>query len=248
MTGCSAGYHIHRSDGIETLYHKDHNGNKRTIYVLHKNGRLKIHDKQDPLIQQFLASYSQNDVTGRQDVDQLMAETSEAKRRLLIQKLKRIGRIKAAKKRAESDPIYVLVHDTELGPVLSQRIGSVGKTKDRIRQLVAKEMEADQIITIGDIPTWDVEVKLKSYFKEAQALNIKTHKRVSVTAFHFEAHVRSNYLPEDCRTITGLGHWMEFRKVIQETICRVNRFIKERVGSNIPKNREPFHTPDAQRA
>jgi hypothetical protein len=246
VIGCSSGYHIHRSDGVETLYHKDHNGNKRSIYVIHKNGKLDIHDKQDPLVQQFFACCTEIDQTRRQDVDPIMAEKSESKRRSLTQKLKRIGRIKAAQKRDKSDPIYVLVHETELGPLLTKSIGNIEYTRNRIGKLVTEKMEADEIITLADIPTWDVEVQLKSYFKETQTMNIKTHKRGSVKAFHFEAHVKSNYLPQDCQTITGLGHWMEFRKVIHETIYRVNRYIKEKVGPNIPKNRTSFFTPDPQ--
>lgn len=246
FTGCSTGYGIHRSDGVETLYHKDNNGKKRTVYVLHKNGELKIHDKKDPLIQQFFPGGTNYNGTVGQDVEPLIDETSK-NRSLAQKKLIRTGRIKAAKKRGRSDPIYVMVHDTQLGPLLSRSIGSAEETRNQIKQLVAEKMATDQIIRIADIPDWDVEVKLKSYFKVTQALNIKTQKRVSVKAFHFEAHVQSNYLPEDCQTITGLGHWMEYQKVIQETICRVNRFIKEKVGANIPKNRKPFLLPDSQR-
>ncbi len=235
--GCGTGYGIHRSNGMETLYHKGTDGEKRIIYVVHKNGDLKIHDKNDPLIQDFFSSRIIDDIAEGQNDSLLTADGSARQKKLLTQKLVRIGRIKAAKKRGKADPIHVWVHETELGPLLSRSIGSEEKTKFRIKKLVTEEINADPIIKIAATPA-DVEIKLKSYFKETQALNIKTHKRVSVKAFHFEAHVQSNYLSEDCKTITGLGHWMEYQKVIQETICRVNQYIKERIGSNIPKDRD----------
>ena len=239
ITGCSTGYRIHRANGVETLYHLDDGGAKRIVYVVHDDGSLKIHDENDPLIQQFFEDLSKNEDMALYDADAIKTEKSTQEKGLETQKLIRIGRIKAAKKRGETDPIYVAVHDTQLGPVLSRSIGSVDKTRNRISQLVAEEMNTDRIIRIAGSSA-DVEIKFKSYFKETAALNIKTHKRVPVKAFHFEAHVQSNYLPEDSRTITGLGHWMEFRQVIKATVCRVNRYIKERIGSNIPKNREPF--------
>lgn len=238
VTGCGTGYRIHRSDGVETLYHINGSGDKRIIYVVNDDGVLKVHDENDPLIQDFFFD-KQLDNEMALFFDKLNAEKSAHEKKLETQKLIRIGRIKAAKKRGETDPIHVALHDTYLGPAISHRMGSIERTKQRFKQFIIEEMNTDRIICIARHAA-DVEIHFKGYIKETAALNIKTHKLVPVNAFHFEAHVQSNYLPDHRQTIKGLGHWQHHQEVIKGTVQRVNKFIKEEIGSTIPKNRKPF--------
>jgi hypothetical protein len=240
FTGCSTGYQIHRADGVETLYHIGGNGDKRIIYVVNDDGVLKVHDENDPLIQDFFSNKRLDDELAL-SMDKLKSEKTAHAKRIETQKLIRIGRIKAAKKRDETDPIHVAVHDTVLGPTILQWMGGIKKSQQRFKQFITEEMNTDGIIRIASHPV-DVEIFFKSYLKETAALNIKTHKLVPVKAFHFEAYVQSNYLPGHRQTIKGLGHWQYRREVIKGTVHRVAKFIKEEIGVTIPKNRKPFLT------
>lgn len=238
FTSCSTGYRIHRVDGVETLYHIDGSGDKRIIYVVNEDGVLKVHDEQDPLIQFFFSDQHLDDELA-EFLDKLGAEKTAHAKRVETQKLIRIGRIKAAKKKGEKDPIHVAVHDTALGPVISQRMGDTKRVQQRFKQFIAEEMNTDQIIRI-DSHSADVEIYFKCYLKETAALNIETHKLVPVKAFHFEAYVQSNYLPEHQQTIKGLGHWQYHQEVIKETVHRVTQYIKDKIGATIPKDRKLF--------
>ena len=234
LIGCAEGYRLHRSDGAETLYHIDRNGTRQIVYVVDTDGTLQIHDQEDPIIKRFYADH-QIDAPIRGGLNSASQE-NETGRKTMAAKLIRIGRVKAAEKRDESDPIFVTLHDAEVGPVTPRFTRGVEQTRQRFRKLVTDVLSQDKIIRLTP-EMGDVEVSFKSYFMETSSVNVKTHKLVTVDAFYFEAHVRSNYLPEDRYTIKELGHWMDSREVIRRTAQRVGKVIKERIGTNIPKER-----------
>jgi len=228
---CSSGYRIHKADGVETFYHVGKDG-KRIVYVIQRNGALEIHDENDPVIRQFFA-------TTRLDWHATPRPQAITEEGWDTAKLVRIGRITAAAKRRASDPILVAVHDAEVGAELARMAGTAEKAERRFQKYVTETMTGDGIIRVTSQPA-DVEVYLRGYFKATPALNVETHKLVTVPAFHFEAYVQSNYLPGDSHTIVELGHWMKNREVIERAMQRVNKVIKERIGPNIPKDRSKF--------
>lgn len=236
--GCSSGYRIYQTHGVETFCHIDQSGSKNIVFAVDADGILKIHDKDDPVIRRFLNDHKSNSQIQRY-LDQIHTDKEVSLEPTMAAKLVRIGRIKAAKKRKDSDPIFVAVHDAEMGPRITRFTRGVKHTQQRFKRIVTAELSNDSILHLAP-ESADVEVFFKSYFSETPALNIETHKLVTVTAFHFEAHVRSNYLPEDSYAIKELGHWMESSEIIRRTAKRINKVVSETIGPNIPKDRNKF--------
>lgn len=238
LTGCAGGYRLHRSDGVETLYHIDRDGTKQIVYVVDEDRTLRIHDMEDPIIKRFFANH-QIDTPLDRGLNFSPEDNAAAPPKWMAAKLIRIGRVKAAKKRDDSDPIFVMLHDAEVGPLMPRFTRGAEQTQLRFRKLLTNALSQDRVLSLTP-EMGDVDVFFKSYFMETSAVNVKTHKVVTVNAFCFEAHIRSNYLPEDSYTIKELGHWMDSRDVIKRTADRIGRVIKERIGPNIPKDRLKF--------
>lgn len=240
LAGCAApGYKLAEQHGVETLYHVDESGNQQIVYVVDKDGTLEIHDENDPIVKRIYADHRMEAGGVQKDFDPSTTENESNRLKLMAAKLIRAGRLKAAEKRLETDPIFVTVHEADMGPLMPQFTGDADQTKRRFKKAVLDELTLDPILNITP-EGGDVEVFFKSYFKETAAVNVETHKLVTVTAFYFEALIRSNYLPGDDFTIRELGHWMDSREVIKRTAQRVNAVIKDKIGNSIPKDRARF--------
>jgi len=233
LNGCATGYQLHLKNGVETLYHIDASGTKQTIYVVNKDGSLQIHDENDPLVRRIYSDHRSGSVA-RQDTSSSLTDDDTRHQQMLAAKLIQTGRLHVAEKRDAKDPIFVTV-----------RAADVATTKDaeraleQHRQVFTDELIRDHIFVISP-DTGDVDIFFKSYTRETTAVNLQTKKLVTVTAFYFEALIRSNYLPEVSQTICELGHQMDRREVVRRTAERLNNVIKEKFGPHIPKDRTRF--------
>jgi hypothetical protein len=164
-------------------------------------------------------------------------------------KANRIERIKQSKKRSAKDPIYVVLHPTELDKALKKAEKHKGAVYDQIRQ----EFESDRIIRLiteknGKKSSWsklrksfrkskvDVEVNTRSYLKKMTGINKKTGKITEMTAIVFEATITSNYLPESYNVIEA-GNIFRNPEVTQRFADKIKRVIKYQIGPGIPADR-----------
>lgn len=233
ITGCATGYRLHRDDGMETLYHVDASGTRRIVYVVNKNGSLQIHTENDPLVKRAYADHQK--LAGVMGDAALYTEDEEIQhRKMMATKLIRMGRLQVAQKRRSADPIFVTVRKAEADPTLDAE-----EAQQKYRKLVMDELRREKVFTITP-KLGDVDIFFKSYVRKTAAVNVKTQKLVTVSAFYFEALVRSNYHPAESHTICELGHLMDRQEVIKRTAQRVTKVIKEQIGPDIPKDRGKF--------
>ncbi len=233
LAGCSAGYKLNHKDGVETLYHIDESGSKQIVYVVNKDGRLQIHNENDPLVKRIYADHRSG--TGTQEhIDSSLVDDKTRHQQMLDARMIQMGRLQVAEKRHDTDPIFVTVKPAEKGATEIDR-----QLRKRNKTAVIEELTRESVITFTP-ESGDVDVFFKSYVRETAAVSIQTKKLVTATAFYFEALVRSNYLPEEGYTICELGHVMDRQAVIKRTAQRVKKIIKEKIGPNIPKDRARF--------
>jgi len=238
LTGCGAGYRLHRANGAETLYRFDKNGHADIVYVVNEDGSMTVHDENDPVAKRYMANqHSQKQVKAH--LDMLQTQKTVGPKRSPAASQLRIRQVKKARKRDDFDPIFVAVHEPALGPKMAQNGNDAKMTRQRILKFIKKEMTADRTIRVtSHMP--DVDLFSESYFKEAAAFNTQTRKMVKMAAFHFKVDIQSKYLPEDNYTIEESGHWFENEMVIQRAMARVSKIIRKRIGPTIPAERYKF--------
>lgn len=230
LSACGPSYHTTNINGVKKVYHIDDQGRKNLVYEVGKDGTTTVYDENDPMYQQHL----------------MAQQLAEADRQA---KANRIERIKQSKKRSAKDPIYVVLHPTELDKALKKAEKHKGAVYDQIRQ----EFESDRIIRLiteknGKKSSWsklrksfrkskvDVEVNTRSYLKKMTGINKKTGKITEMTAIVFEATITSNYLPESYNVIEA-GNIFRNPEVTQRFADKVKRVIKYQIGPGIPADR-----------
>ena len=227
ISGCMAHYTSTRAGGQETLYHVDENGNKSRVYTTHKDGSVEIHNPNDPKARELIAQ--------REYGKRLQEKAAERERQRLQARQERDARIMTAKKRNPAAPIYVRIHETELGPKFKQ----AEKPKGVVSKTIAEKIDAHRLIRKVNRDA-DVEVYTKAYFKELSGFQKGTLKPVRMVAFVVEATVRSNYLSKDVYTIEEKDNWMFNERVVQRAVERINDVITKTIGRNIPADRKQF--------
>ena len=233
LTGCATGYKLKNKDGVETLYHIGESGTKQIVYVVYTDGRLQIHNENDPLVKRIYANYSAG--SGLQEyTGSSSADDDTRHQQILAARMIQMGRLQVAEKRHKTDPIFVTIRAAEAGAFEDD-----SQVRERNKAVVMEELARDNTITITP-ESGDIDIFFKSYVRETAAVNLQSKKLVTVSAYYFEALVRSNYLPQESYTICELGHLMDRQAVIQRTAQRVNKVIKEKIGPNIPKDRARF--------
>ena len=230
LSACGPGYHTTNINGVKKVYHIDDQGQKNLVFEVGKDGTTTVYDENDPMYQQHL----------------MAQQFAEADRQA---KAKRIERIKQAKKRNSEEPIYVVLHPTELDNALKKAEKHKGAVYDQIRQ----EFESDEVIKLitekdGKKSSWsklrkgfrksnvDVEVNTRSYLKQMTGINKKTGKIAEMTAIVFEATITSNYLP-DTYNVMEAGNIFRNPAVTQRFADKVKRVIKYQIGPGIPADR-----------
>jgi hypothetical protein len=227
---CGPGYHTTNINGVKKVYHVDDQGMKRLVYQVEKDGTTTVYDEEDPMYQKHLISKRFAEAASQEKAD-------------------RIERIKQAKKRNPNDPIYVLLHPTEVGNSLEKAQLHKGAVFEHIR----KEFKSDQIIKLvnkkDEKNNWrskvrrslshagvDVEVSTRSYLKETVGINKKTGKIGKMIAIVFEATITSDYIPGNYN-VKESGHVLRNPEVTRRFANKVKRIIKHKVGPSIPADR-----------
>jgi hypothetical protein len=230
LSACGPGYHTTNINGVKKIYHIDDQGQKNLVFEVGKDGTTTVHNENDPIYQQHLMA-------------QQFAEADKQ------EKTNRIERIKQAKKRNPEEPIYVVLHPTELDSTLKK----AEKHKGAVYDQICHEFESDKIIKLiaekdGKKSSWpklskgfkktnvDVEVSTRSYLKKMTGINKKTGKIAEMTAIVFEATITSNYLP-DTYNVTEAGNIFRNPAVTQRFADKVKRIIKYQIGPGIPADR-----------
>jgi len=230
LSACGPGYHTTNINGVKKVYHINDQGQKNLVFEVGKDGTTTVHNENDPIYQQHLMA-------------QQLAEADKQA------KAKRIERIKQAEKRNPEEPIYVVLHPTELDSTLKKAEKHKGAVYDQICQ----EFESDEVIKLiaekeGKKSFWsklrksirksnvDVEVSTRSYLKQMAGINKKTGKISEMTAIVFEATITSNYLP-DSFNVMEAGNIFRNPEVTQRFADKVKRIIKYQIGPGIPADR-----------
>ena len=177
---CGPAYHTTNINGVKKVYYTDDQGEKNLVYQVEKDGTTIVYDESDPMYQKHLIAKQFAEAASQAEAD-------------------RIERIKQAKKRNPDDPIYVLLHPTEVGNSLKEAQLHEGAVDEHIR----KEFKSDRIIKLVNRKRakghWrskmrksltqlgvDVEVSTRSYLKETVGINKKTRKTGKMIAIVFE--------------------------------------------------------------
>ena len=230
FSACGAGYHTTNINGVKKVYHIDDQGKKRLVYQVEKDGTTTVYDESDPMYQKYLGA------------KRFAKAASQAK-------ADRIERIKQAKKRNPNDPIYVLLHPTEVGDSLEK----AQLHKGAVYEHILKEFKSDQIIKLINKKTekknWrskvrkslshsgvDVEVSTRSYLKETVGINKKTRKIGKMIAIVLEATITSDYIPGKYN-VKESGHVLRNPEVTQRFANKVKKIIKHKIGPSIPADR-----------
>ena len=227
ISGCMAHYSSTRVGGEQTLYHVDENGNKSKVYTTHKDGSVEIHDPDDPKARELVAQ--------REFAKVLQKKAAERERQRRQAREERDARIMVAKKRSPAAPIYVRIHETELGPKFKE----AERPKGVVSKTIAEKIGAHRLIQKVNRGA-DVEVYTKAYFKELSGFQKGTLKPVKIVAFVVEATVRSNYLSKDVYTIEEKDNFIFNERVLKRAVDRINEVITRRIGQNIPADRKLF--------
>lgn len=238
LYGCMAGgYRTSTRNGHEKVYRVEEDGSKTLVYEIAKDGMVTIHDEADPRSQQLQEAQRRKEMSRAADAE-------------------RLERIKAAPKRKPGAPIYVALHETELGAKLKKSQHSEGAVfeeiqknfqNDKVIRLVAGgQMQASEWgqlakawngETTKSAPAADVEVWSKGYLEEKVGINKKTGKIGSMMVVVFEATVSSNYLP-DTHTVTEEGNVFRNEEVTRRLADKIKHVIKNEIGPNLPADRK----------
>ncbi len=238
LAACSAGYRLQRSNGVETLYRVDKNGRATVVYVVNENGTVTVLDENDPVAKRYLANYQVQQQVETY-LDKLQAQKKDRDKSNEAADQLRIRRIKAAPKRGDLDPIFVMVHEPALGPKMAGNAKDAKQTRQRMQKFIAEKINADQTIRVTSRMA-DVDIFPQSYFAETRAFNTQTRRMVKVKAFHFKVDIQSKYLPEDHYIIEESGHWFENEQVILRATLRAGKIIRTMIGPNIPAERYKY--------
>ncbi|HMB70264.1 MAG TPA: hypothetical protein VKU85_13190 [bacterium] len=237
VVGCATGgYRTVTKNGHEKVYKVDEAGEKNLVYEVSPDGELTVHDEADPRAQQALE--------GQRKLEQAQAAEVE-----------RLERIASAPKRADDDPIRVLIHEIELSEDLRQAQHTEGAVQEQLR----KEFEGDAVIAVVDpaasqgreltqafrilagqapsqAPPSDVEVVTRAYVQEKVGINKSTKKVGSYAAVVFEATITSNYLPAE-HVVTEEGSIFRNVEVTHKLAEKIKAVIKNEIGPTIPEDR-----------
>jgi hypothetical protein len=236
LLACSAGYRTVIVNGEKKVYKVDEEGNKTLVYQVHKDGTTTVHDESDPRYQQHRAEERRAEEARKAEVA-------------------RLERIKDAPKRRAGEPIYVALHDTELGESMKK----AERTRGAVHEQIRKEFSSDKVIQLVNrkdleredfdqlaralagknpnaAPVADVEVRSRVYLKETVGMNSKTGKMASMPLLHFEATITSNYVPAEY-TVHEKGTVFQNVQATKRFANEIKRVIKKEIGPTLPADR-----------
>lgn len=223
MTGCSGGYYTANANGEQQVYRVDQQGVKTLVYETDQNGRVTIHDADDPMAK-------------RQARAREISEQLSAKRADHLDQLSRMP------KRQPNDPIYVSL----VPPVLDAQMEKAERSKGAVAEQIRSELETDPVIKLIEqngsqsgllkphgAASADVEVSPKVSLKEAYGVDRKTGKPSKMLAVVFEATITTQ-VPPATYTISESGHVLRNLEVSKRFAKHVKQVILEQIGPNIP--------------
>jgi hypothetical protein len=238
VAGCGGGYRLQLTDGGETLYRCDGKGSPVVVYRVGANGSVTLYDEDDPAARRYLAGRTAGKrIDGY--LESLRAGGAAGGRGDEAERRRRIERIKAAAKRTEYDPIFVMIHEPAFDPQMDRTVDDPHRSKERMAQWLARTISADDTLQVTP-QLADVDIFSQSYFKVSKTFNIQTHRMSETNVFHFRVDIHSRYLPEDRYSIEETGHWFESERIIQRAARRVGKIIKTMIGPNIPAERYKY--------
>ena len=237
VSGCvGTHYNTKTVNGHKTVTRVDEDGSKKVVYEVNKDGSAVIHDETDPMAQQYLA-------------EKQRAEQAR------LQEDSRQERIRNAKKRTASDPIYVALLPTELGANLASAQHSEGAVYEQIRKefkddpvirLVSKEdLRRREWTQIGKAltgsssstgPAADITVRSNGDLKEVVGNSRKTGKPAKGVQIVLEAKISSNFLPAEY-SVKETGNVFNNVEMTRKFAAQIKEIIKNRIGPEIPADR-----------
>jgi hypothetical protein len=223
IAACSGGYYTAHANGEKQVYRVDEQGAKTLVYETDQNGRLTIHDADDPMAK-------------RQARAQEIAEQLGAKRADRLEQLSRMP------KRQPNDPIYVSL----VPPVLDAQMEKAERSKGAVAEQIRSELEADPAIRLIEqnrsrsgllkphvTASADVEVSPKVSLKEAYGVDRKTGKPSKMLAVVFEATITTQ-VPPATYNVSESGHVLRNLEISKRFAQQVKQVILEKIGPNIP--------------
>lgn len=224
LTACAGGSYASKVNEEKNLYRVDEQGTKSLVYETDSRGQTTIHDAEDPMAKQQVASQERSDQMRTRKAEQLAA-------------------ISTAPKRQPQDPIYVSLAP----PVLDDKMQQAEKPKGAVAQQIRNEFASDPIIQLvpgnrnadglRTVPTTpsiaDVEVFSKVSMKEVVGVNRETGKPGKMVAIVFEATITSQ-VPPASYTISESGHVLQNVEVSKRFTRQVKQVILEKIGPDIP--------------
>ena len=223
MGGCSGGYYTANVNGEKKVYRVDDQGAKTLVYETDQDGKITIHDADDPMAK-------------RQAAAQEMAAALSAKR------AEQLEQLSLAPKRQANDPIYV-----DLAPaVLDEQMQKAERARGAVAEQIRNEFVTDPVIKLVDrsqtrsgllkphaSASADVEVSPKVSLKEAYGIDRKTGKPSKMLAVVFEATIVSQ-VPPATYNVSESGHVLKNLEVSRRFAKQVKQVILEKIGPNIP--------------
>lgn len=224
LTACAGGYYASKVNEEKNLYRVDEQWTKLLVYETDLKGQMTIHDAEDPMATQQVASQERSDQMRTRKAEQLAA-------------------ISTAPKRQPQDPIYVSLAP----PVLDNKMQQAEKPKGAVAQQIRNEFASDPIIQLvpgnrnadglRTVPTTpsiaDVEVFSKVSMKEVVGVNRETGKPGKMIAIVFEATITSQ-VPPASYTVSESGHVLQNVEVSKRFTRQVKQVILEKIGPDIP--------------
>lgn len=235
--GC-AGTHYNTKtvNGHRTVTRVDEDGSKTVVYEVTREGNTVVRDEKDPMAQQYLAEKKREELA-------------------VVEEEARQERIRNARKRYPSDPIYVAVLPIELGPDLA----SAQHSDDAVYQQILQEFKDDPVIrlvTREDIrrsewtrigkaltgtdpkvaPAADVTVRSTGDLKEVVGISRKTGKPAKGVQIILEAQISSNFLSAEY-SVQETGNVFDNVEMTRRFAAQIKRIIKTRIGPDIPVDR-----------
>jgi hypothetical protein len=223
IAACSGGYYTANVNGEKKVYRVDEHGAKTLVYETDQNGKITIHDTDDPMVKRPAAA-------------QEIAEQIGSKQANRLEQLSRTP------KRQPSNPIYVSLAP----PVLDAQMEKAERSKGAVAEQIRSEFETDPIIRLIEenqnrsgllkphiAASADVEVLPKVSLKEAYGIDRKTGKPGKMLAVVFEATITTQ-VPPATYNVSESGHVLRNLEVSKRFAKQVKQVILEKIGPNIP--------------
>ena len=212
MAACSGGYYTANVNGEKKVYRVDDRGAKTLVYETDQNGKITIHDADDPMAKQQAAS------------QETAAQPSRAS------------------KRQPNNPIYVNLAPPVLDAQMEKAERSKGAVAEQIRsefesdpviKLMDEHQDRSGLLKPHAVANADVEVSQTVSLKEAYGVDRKTGKPGKMLAVVFEATITTQS-PPATYNVSESGHVLRNLEVSKRFAKQVKQVILEKIGPSIP--------------